>query len=219
MKLSKYCISIFLSILFVSTSLITGCISLDGQSAQTGPLIFEDDFTDPNSGWFIYNADSTRGGAYVQGAFSVWSSGKNTVIALNPKTRQQLGDFSAEVDVRETSDNRGAVMGIIYRLDNDGNYYRFAITDNQTYYVGKGKQGLEEELKPMEHSSVIKPGSEYNRLKVVCQGANHDFYINDTKMGNISDNTSFKGELGISFSNWSPSENYTFTNFKLYKLK
>jgi len=218
MRNYKYGICVFLSILFISTTFITGCTPSQ-QSTETGPMVFQDDFTNPNSGWSIYKADETKGGEYQQGAYHVWSIGKNTVIALNPKTRQQLGDFSAEVDLRTTSEIRGAVMGIIYRLDNDGKYYRFAITDNQTYYVGKGYQGFEEELKPMEHSDTIKPAGEYNRLKIICKGENQDLYINDIKVGNLTDNTSLTGELGISFSNWAPTENYTFTNFKLNKLK
>ncbi|MCX6006779.1 MAG: hypothetical protein NTZ34_05905, partial [Chloroflexi bacterium] len=189
-------------------------------SPENGTLIFQDDFTDPKSGWFIYKADSTKGGAYEQGAYSVWAVGSNTVIALNPKTRQQLKNFSAEVDLRETSSIRGAVMGIIYRLDNAGTYYRFAITDNRSFYVGrKSALGIEEEVYPQTPSDIIKPADEYNRLKVVCIGENQDFYINGTKLATLTDNTSLKGELGISFSNWAISENYTFTNFKLYNLK
>jgi hypothetical protein len=110
-------------------------------------------------------------------------------------------------------------MGIIYRLDDAGNYYRFAISDNRTFYVGRGKGGFEEQIHEDTYSDIIKPGNEYNRLKVVCLGDNQDFYINGIKMATLTDNTSLKGELGISFSNWAPSENYTFTNFKLYKLK
>ena len=218
-RANYYYLSILLSLLVLSTGFISGCVPPQGTSSEQGTLIFQDDFTDPKSGWVIYKADSAKGGAYEQGAYSVWSVGKNTVIALNPKTRQQLKDFSAEVDLRETTSIRGAVMGIIYRLDDAGNYYRFAITDNQTFYVGRGNGGYEEEIREMEPSDIIKPGNEYNRLKVVCQGENQDFYINGTKLASLTDNVSMKGELGISFSNWVPSENYTFTNFKLYNVK
>ena len=219
MKRSNYYyMSILLSLLVLSTGFISGCTPQQ-ISPENGALIFQDDFTNPKSGWSIYKADSTKGGAYEQGAYSVWSAGKNTVIALNPKTKQQFKDFSAEVDLRETTSIRGAVMGIIYRLDDAGTYYRFAITDNRSFYVGRGNGGFEEEIYEMVSSDVIKPGNEYNRLKVVCQGENQDFYINGTKMATLTDNISLKGELGIAFSNLSPSENFTFTNFKLYKLK
>ena len=111
MKKSNYCyISILLSILVLSTGFISSCTSPQQTSTENGTLIFQDDFTDPKSGWFIYKADSTKGGAYDQGAYSVWTQGKNTVIALNPKTRQQLKDFSAEVDIRKTSPIRGSCI-------------------------------------------------------------------------------------------------------------
>ncbi len=220
MKRSNYYyISILLSLLVLSTGFISSCTSPQQTGPENGTLVFQDDFTDPKSGWFVYKADTAKGGDYEQGAFRVWSVGANTVIALNPKTRQQLKNFSAEVDIRETSSIRGAVLGIIYRLNNDGVYYRFAITDNRTFYVGRGKGGFEEQIKEMTSSDIIKPGNEYNRLKVVCLGDKHDFYINDVKMATLSDNVSMQGELGISFSNWAISENYTITNFKLYELR
>jgi hypothetical protein len=206
-------------LLAISTGFISGCVTRQTPGAESGTPIFQDDFKDPKSGWVVYKADSSKGGAYEQGDYSVWSIGKNTVIVLNPKTRQQLGNNAAEVDLRETSTLNGTVMGIIYRLDNNGNYYRFTITDNQTFYVSRGSQGLEKEIEPETPSDTIKPANEYNHLKVVCSGDNQDFYINGSKLASITDNTSLKGELGIAFGNWTPSENFTFTNFKLYSLK
>jgi hypothetical protein len=217
MRTSKYAISALLSLLVILTGLVSGCTTQT--DTESGKLIFQDDFKDPQSGWFTYKADDTKGGAYESGDYRVWSTAKNTVVVLNPKIRQQLSDFSAEVDVRETTPSKGAVMSIIYRLNDVGNYYRFAITDNQTFYVGRSDGQFEEEIAPMTSSEFIKPGNEYNRLKVVCKGDTQNFYVNGNKLTTLSDNTSLKGELGIAFSNWAPSENYTFTNFKLYSLK
>lgn len=217
MKTSKYALSALLSLLVVLTGLVSGCGTQT--DAESGKLIFQDDFKDAKSGWFIYKADETKGGSYESGDYSVWAATKTTVVILNPKTRQQLSDFSAEVDVRKTSAQQGAVMSIIYRLNDIGNYYRFAITDNRTFYVGRSDGQFEEEIQPMTSSEYIKPGNEYNRLKVVCKGDTQNFYVNGNKLATLSDNTSLRGELGIAFSNWAPSENYTFTNFKLYSLK
>ena len=198
MKTSKYATSVLLSLLVILTGLISGCGTQT--DSESGKLIFQDDFKDAKSGWSIYKTDDTKGGAYESGDYSVWSVGKNTVIVLNPKTRQELSDFSAEVDVRKTSSQKGAVMGIIYRLNDVGNYYRFAITDNRTFYVGRGDGQFEEEIQPMTDSDFIKPGNEYNRLKVVCKGDTQDFYVNGNKLATLSDNISLKGELGIAFS-------------------
>ncbi|MBN1374989.1 MAG: hypothetical protein JXA01_02415 [Dehalococcoidia bacterium] len=219
MKLRIKVINVFVSTLVILTAILTGCTSSQGQTIDSGSLVFQDDFTDPSSGWFIYNADDAKSGGYQDGAYSIGSIGKNTVIVLNPKTRQQLANFSAEVDLRSTSKQPGAFMGIIYRLNNSGIYYRFAISDNQTYYVGKRTELVELEIMPKTHSESIKPVNEYNHLKVVCSGDSHEFYANGAKLGSLTDNTSLSGELGVAFSNWSPSENFTFTNFKLYNLK
>ncbi len=220
MNKSKYYLNILLGLLAISTGLISGCAPQQTQGIQLGAPIFQDDFTNPQSGWYVYKADSSKGGAYEQGDYSIWSIGRNKVVVLNPKTNQELGNFAVEVDLRKTTTLNGALMGIIYRLDKDGNYYQFAITDNRTFYVGRaGGQGLERQIQPETPSDVIKPANEYNHLKLVCSGENQDFYINGSKLATITDNTSLKGELGISFGNWAPSENFTFTNFKLFSLK
>ncbi|MHB8084219.1 MAG: hypothetical protein ACYDHZ_00120 [Dehalococcoidia bacterium] len=219
MNKSKHYLNILLGLFAISTGLISGCASQQTQGTQLGTPIFQDDFKNPQSGWYVYKADYSKTGAYGQGEYDVWSVGKNTVIVLNPKTTQSLRNFEAEVDVRKTSTLNGAVMGMIYRLDADGNYYRFSITDNQTYYVSRGVKGLEREMQPETPSDVIKPGNEYNQLKVVCSGYTQDFFINGSKLTSITDNTSSQGELGIAFGNWTPSENFTFTNFKLFNLK
>jgi hypothetical protein len=216
-KTSKYALSAVLTLLVILSGLVSGCVTQT--DAELGKLIFQDDFKDSKSGWFIYKADDTKGGGYEPGDYRVWAATKATVVVLNPKTRQQLSDFAAEVDVRKTSSQQGAIMSIIYRLNDNGNYYRFAITDNRTFYVGRSDGQFEEEIEPMTSSEFIKPGNEYNRLKVVCKGSTQDVYVNGNKLATLSDNTSLKGELGIAFSNWAPSENYTFTNFKLYSLK
>ncbi|MGA2158503.1 MAG: hypothetical protein WB588_06995 [Dehalococcoidia bacterium] len=219
MNKSKYYLNVLLGLLAVSTGLISGCAPQQTQGTQLGAPIFQDDFNNPQSGWYVYKADSSKSGAYGQGEYDVWSVGKNTVIVLNPKTTQSLSNFEAEVDVRKTSTLKGAVMGMIYRLDANGNYYRFSISDNRTYYISRGVKGMELEIQPEIPSDVIKPANEYNQLKVVCSGDNQDFYINGSKLNSITDNMSRQGELGIVLGNWAPSENFTMTNFKLFNLK
>ena len=215
MKISMQYKCIFLSTLMIVTGLISGC-------SQTGfnneKVVYQDNFTNPDSGWFVYKADADKGGKYDNGAYSVWANSPSTVIVLNPNTRQAPGNFALEVDVKKTSAEKGALLGIVYRLDNSGHYYRFAISDNQTYSLGSGTTGIEEQIKPDEHSDSIKPANEINHLKLVCKGQIHELYINGASLATVTDNASLNGEIGMVFSNWATTANYSFTNFKLSKI-
>ncbi len=215
MKTSKYGLSVLLTALVLLAGLIPGCAAPTA-SAGSGKLVFHDDFTDPKSGWYVYKADSTKGGYYGQDSYNVWSQGHNNVIVLNPKTTQDLSDFTVEVDVRRIGAAEGSLMGVIYRLDTSGQYYRFSVSENQTYYITRGGGGVERGIHPQVFSQAVKPATDYNRLKVVCSGVQQDFYINGTKVDSITDNVTMKGQMGMIFGNWAPSENYTFTNFNLY---
>jgi hypothetical protein len=213
---AKLNISVLLIALVSITGLVPACNTSPSSTGQTGKVIFQDDFKDPNSGWFVYKQDETKVGKYEAGDYSVSSSAKNTVVVLNPKTRQNIGDFAVEVDVKKTSGDTGTALGIIYRLNNDGKYYRFAITDNQTFWIGKNDGGFEKQLYEMKSSPYIKPAAEGNRLKVVCNGLQQEVYVNDNKVATVSDNTSLKGELGMAFSNFGTlTASYTFSNFVL----
>jgi hypothetical protein len=206
-KITRSYLMAAMIVLLVATGLLPAC----SQSQS-----FQDDFNDPKSGWFIYKPDDTKGGKYDTGAYSLWTNTKTTLIALNPKTRQDIRDFTVEANVKKVSGEIGTALGIVYRMDIVG-HYRFTITDNQTFWIAysKGTQ-LEMDLVEEQFSPYIKPASEGNKLKVICTGAKHEVYANDNLLATVTDNTSLKGELGMCFSNWrSPAASYTFSDFKL----
>jgi hypothetical protein len=206
------------AVLILGTGLISGCNTLPNVPGNTAASIaFQDDFKDPKSGWFVYKADPNKGGSYENGGYKVWTTARDTVIALNPKTRQEIGDFTVEANVQRLSEGYGTAMGFIYRLTADGRYYRFAVTDNQTYWVGRRTNLLEEQIVDETYSSYIKPSSEVNRLKVVCKGAQQEVYVNGNLLTSVTDNVSLKGELGMAFSNYGkPAASYIFSDFKLW---
>lgn len=200
-------------------SLASACTARPSSGASaTGGLIFEDNFTNPSTGWSVIGADQTIGGKYNNGSYDVWTNDRRQVIVNNSRLGK-FSDFTAEVSLKKTSGLPGALYGIVYRFDDAGHYYRFAITDNRTWVVGRMSNMLpvEEMLVELQSSDFIKPGNETNVLKVVCLGENQDFYINGSKLWSTTDNTSLNGEIGLMFSNWTTSAGYSISDFKLYK--
>ena len=206
----------FLTITAAVIVLLSALIPSYGCNQGSAKFVFQDDFKDPKSGWFVLKADDTKGGKYADGSYQVWATQKNTVVVLNPKTRQEIGDFNVEVTVKQTSDGKGTALGIIYRLDNNGQYYRFTIADDQSFWVGRNTGLLEEEIVEKQSSKFIKPVTDGNKLKVVCSGIKQEVYVNDQLLSTVTDNTSVRGEMGMAFSNFgTPTANYTFSDFIL----
>jgi hypothetical protein len=218
LKITTSRISLLLILVLIVNVLGYGC-SRAAPAPGRETLVFQDDLSNPNSGWFVYKAGETKGGKYDKGFYSVWSHAQDTVLVLNPKLRKQYDNFIVEVDVQRTSEETGTLLGIIYRLDDAGHYYRFCISDNQTYYVTSRINGIDQQLNLSETSSSIKPVTEINRLKLVCDGTIQDLYVNGNKLDSVTDNTSLTGEMGLAFINLSPTASYTFTNFKLSKIE
>lgn len=180
-----------------------------------GNVVFQDDFSDPNSGWAIINAGENLGGTYVPGGFTVWAKFLNEPFLVNPKLLQPFSNFTVEADVRSVPMTTGSVATIIYRADNAGNFYNFGISDNQSYFISKSVKGSENYIYTPAHSEFIKTGSETNRMKVVCSGPTQEFYVNDNMLATIKDDTSPKGVICMSFAFGDSSDNFTVTGLKV----
>jgi hypothetical protein len=210
-----------LSMAVLIASLVSACAAPPPvMGPDGGKIIFQDDFKDPKSGWFVYGADASMSGKYGVGSYDVQAVDRKQIIVLNPRLKQQQGDYEVEATVKKTSGPVGALLGIVYRFGDNGYYYRFSITDNRTWVVGRKSAAVfEEMMMELQSSDFIRPGDEANSLKVVCRGENQDFYVNGNKLGSISDNTSLKGDVGMIFSNWTTNAGYSFSDFRLTSLK
>ena len=107
-----------------------------------------------------------------------------------------IDDFVVEVEADwvEGADNTG--YGIVFRLQDENNYYIFDITKNGYYKADKKVNGTYVPLTDWEKSSVInKEGVNY--LKVMAVGNHLTFFINNTMVSELFDATFAKGKFGL----------------------
>ena len=177
--------------------------------------LFWDSFTPGETGdWFVEGDDA--------GSTAVIN--QELVIAVNlPNTlqftalqEQNFTDFVLEVDTRQIAGSPESSFGVLMRMQNNDQFYRFDITGSGLFMVerrdadGRWTQFLDD----WTASDAINQGFNVpNRLKVVAQGSKLSFFANDILLHQIDDvifpsggialdaGTFGQGDLQVAFDN------------------
>lgn len=187
-------------LLLLLTSACALADRLPGSSAQppasaSGSVLFQDDFSNPLSGWDHVLSD---GGSmdYDSGIYRFLVAAQNFNYWSTPKKR--FTDTRVEVDTAKLGGPDSNRAGIVCRVNND-QFYFFVISSDGYYAVGR-TNGLESYLlgqDQMMPSSNIHTGVAINHLRADCVGTTLTFYINGFPVSQVSDSTLASGDVGL----------------------
>lgn len=210
-----------LVVLLVGLQALSGCTTAKKSTPPAGGrLLFEDDFSDPSSGWFKETEEESERD-YKDGEYhfmvkkSYWST-----FAWN----QDAGifrDFLLEVDGRLISKSNKSLYGLIFRLKDSRNFYRFIVSGDGYYLVGARLNGNWKMLQSKTRSTHIRQGNSINHLTIVCEGSKIDAYVNDHHLTTMRDNSIAKGLVGMIVDKpeaVQPTTHTAFDNMRLYSL-
>ena len=189
------------SLLFLLTFLASACTPTStpvlpalNPPAQSGDILYQEEFEDRSTGWARIANDSGimdyDGGGYRilvrQPKLNVWSTSENN-----------FGDVRVEADVIRLNGPEENRMGLICRYQS-GNYYFFVISNDGFYVIGKFIGGLTLLLgqSEMQASEIIQPGT-MNHLRADCIGEKLTFYINFTEVASATDTDFPTGDVGV----------------------
>ena len=187
-------------------------------------VIFQDDFSDPYSGWFTGMVPGGGGEfAYKNGGLRALVNKANWAILATNSNAGQLDDFALEVDTKALSSVKDSWQGVIFRLVDTikvDNFYLFAIQSGfANYRIEKLSGGKWTNLKASTYSSYIHKGTATNRLKVVCKGAVITVYANDHELATITDASYSIGGIALAAeSGATPEADVLFDNLKITTL-
>ncbi|MBN2046052.1 MAG: hypothetical protein JW757_13600 [Anaerolineales bacterium] len=195
--------------------LLSGCGNrLDTSSVgAAGPLLlFEDDFSDPSSGWEI----SSQGGIkdYYSGTYHIGVDDPN--IFSWSVAGQTYGDVIIDVDMAFTGSAGLAEMGVICRMENNQDFYFLTIRSDGGYAIFKMYQGNEFFLgmKGYQHSDAVNTGLATNHMQVECQGEELALTVNGQELIRVRDASYQVGDVGLIAGAFSESDvNVFFDNF------
>jgi hypothetical protein len=187
-------------------------------------LVFEDDFSNPNSGWWVASEAGAKA-EYLDGRYRLLHKEGGYVRWVLNLAIGQLDDFALEVDAQwYGTSSFYNYYGAIFKEQGVDNCYVFGVnSDAGQYFIDKKVKGAGSELKGWTESIYIKKGTAVNRIKVICQGSKISVYANDSLLTTVYDDSLSKGDIGLmvgkgkSTSSWItvPDADALFDNLKI----
>ena len=189
---------------------------------NTTNIIYEDDFTNPSSGWTV-SSDDVGEANYIDGGYRLSIKQPGHIIAgVNPSIGQ-LSDFVIEFDMQSMNTSSDMSYGIVLRqkdMNRFDNFYYFQIVGNEgEYRIEKQFAGTWSTLEEANAAEHIKSDGTVNHVKIICTGPQLSFYINDFKLVDIEDDSFLNGFIALSAMSGielnSPVD-VIFDNMKIY---
>ncbi|MEZ4540620.1 MAG: family 16 glycoside hydrolase [Chloroflexota bacterium] len=160
---------------------------------------FTDAFVPGQTGDWLLERDDRGSSAIVNEELVITIVAPNTLqyASLQEKI---FGDFALEVDVTQRSGPAESSYGILFRIQDDQQFYRFDITGNGLYMIERHESnGTWTRLVPdWVPTSALNQGlNGANRLKVLASGPTLTFYANDELLTQVTDATFNEGLIGL----------------------
>lgn len=180
-------------------------------------ILFQDDFSDPSSGWDQVNVEDGLTD-YIDGAYRIYVNAINTDIWSNPGL--DFTDTQIEVEATKVGGDDNNDFGVICRYQDLNNFYFLIISSDGYYGVGKVVDGDQQLIgdESMPPSEIIKQADATNIIRADCVGNKLSIYVNGVKLAEYEDTDFTSGDVGLlagSFEN--PGTDIHFENFKVFK--
>ncbi|GEM_PF-402432 len=187
---------------------------LPQMTADSLQLKYEDDFSNSDSGWGE-SSDKQVSYSYQNGEYNISVSNPGMIYSRWSSSVGEQNNFVVAVDTRVLSSADKSQYGILFRRNENGDFYEFSIIGN-SYTVQKRFQGKWSYLKRSTPSSYIKTDGSKNNLRVACLGKTIEVYVNGQRLATLEDDSITSGRISLMASGANTSVN--FDNFKLYKF-
>ncbi|MCK6628882.1 MAG: hypothetical protein L6R45_27345 [Anaerolineae bacterium] len=193
-----------------STATITDQLTteIDNQDAVSSPepttiptvvklqeiLSFRDDFSSNGHSWDVepFDDDLASGQLQIIGGTYHWTiiSKQNDIFYSEPIPNFSTKDFWLEFDATLDAPSNDAGIAILFRLQDDNNYYRVNFDNQGAYNVQIRQNGKIIDLEFSTVSDNIKLNLKLvNRLAIRVVDSNFTLYANDRELATVTDST------------------------------
>jgi len=165
-------------------------------------IIFQEDFSDPQSGWGREGGYGSYTG-YKNGELVVSHTWSNHTTAARPHL--SFDNFVLEVDSRWSGGAVGGIWGVRFRYQNRYDYYACFIGNDGRYEIGKQANGDWSVLLDGFADAIERRGG-VNRFHLEANGHSLRFFVNDHLLGSVHDVEHDLGDIALVASNPSGSD-------------
>ncbi|MEM7346074.1 MAG: FHA domain-containing protein [Chloroflexota bacterium] len=182
-------------------------------AAENLVLVYEDNFSDPFGGWDdAFDTYTTK--QYGNNRYQIEVS-TNGLVAWGLANRD-VGDFEMEVEARLEDDAIDNSYGLMFRLQDLNNYYRFDVSNEGFYLFSKFDEGEWLTLIDWTASPYIN-SDETNLLKVSALGPNITLWANGQQLDSLTDESFTHGNFGFFAGTFEQSNIWvSFDNIKVW---
>jgi hypothetical protein len=161
-----------------------------------GGILFQDDFSDSNSGWDDEDFENGRVG-YGNGYYFATSEAEG--IAIWGVANQNFADVVIDVDATQVSapSNDNNAYGLMCRAQSDGDGYLLRVSGDGFYAIHRIVDGDFQPLVNWTTSDVINQGNDSNHLRAVCDGSQLALFVNGEMIAEAEDDTFSEGDIGL----------------------
>jgi hypothetical protein len=162
----------------------------------SGEILFQDDFSDPTTGWTSVS---------IEEGYADYSAGGYRMVVNKPdfdfwaRSGIAYANVIVEADAIQLAGAEENRMGVICRYVNADNFYYFVISSDGYYAVGKHKNGVNQLIGQdmMQSHAAIHTDGMTNHLRADCIGSFLIFYVNDQLVATTQDTDFAEGDIGL----------------------
>jgi hypothetical protein len=174
------------------------CILFLASCRRSDPYV--ETFDEPGN-WRT-GSDADVDGAVIDGTYDFLVKADELIIWTT--AGENFADGVYEVEATQVSGPLDNGYGMLFRVDDENdNFYSFQISGDGYAWIGRYRNGGEEEALPLvgegwiETSAVNQGLSVVNRLRVRAESGNMIFLVNDHEIGRVTDNSFASGDIGL----------------------
>ena len=183
-------------------------------------VLYSDDFSDETRGWDTFD-DEDGSAFYHDEALHLKNNTFAEYDTVSFYSRQEFTDFVLEVETKlvdGTDDNSHHVLCRVQPTI-ESNNYRFVISADGYYGLGKEVNGELIEMISMTRSIHIRKGKDtVNLMRVECIGSTLRLSANGHLLVEEVDSTFTSGFLGLGATAWTEQHGKTFTEITFDNL-
>jgi len=161
-------------------------------------VILSDTFDSNKNKWLVEPSDDEYASTTYQvadGKYTWDTTAHQSFINWVRTGKKQLTDFYISVEIQQTDGPDTGDYGIIFREDDNSNFYYFGINEQGQYVLYLYNKEWST-LIDLTQSDLIQPGKT-NRITVLGEGSHFTFFINDQYLTEIMDDSIPQGITGL----------------------
>jgi len=164
------------------------------QPGAAGATLYQEDFSDPASGWARYE-DADYLTDYVDGGYRINVTLDSYDVWSHPG--YTFDDVQMEVDVTRIGGPEQGEFGLVCRYQDNGDFYALKITGDGYFGIAKRNGGEWIVLADWQTSDAIRLGAETNHLRADCVDSRLALYVNGQLLAEAQDGEYVSGDIGL----------------------